>query len=169
MDIMTIAEALVRDNEYVLPDGRVLRFTDEQDTDTSLNDFECWGRVEYVASPWDSNGQRAERPTGFDGRAEKIVTAYGDTYWWQPTLELWGVDAAEWHANADLRRRNRREVTDILTYGFRLFTVEVFRPCAECGTEKLEDWDATGGMEAFMDDAEKACAVDDLLFRLIGE
>lgn len=162
-DTYDLATTLVAEGKATLPDGRIVRLHEEQDTDTRLNDFECYGRVEYVASPWDRNGRRVERPAGFDGRAEKIVTPHGDTYWWQPTLELWGIEPRVWHGSAELRRRNRQEVTDILTYGFRLFTVEVFRPCGECGTEKLEAWESVGGVEPLCDDDNVACVIADLL------
>jgi hypothetical protein len=166
MDYYNIAYDLVMDNEYFLPTGHVLRFTEEQDTDTSVNDFECYGRVEYVATPYDRNGMRRERPEGFDGLAEKIVTPRGDTYWWQPTLDLWGIEPAVWHTDPELRSINLSTVMNILTYGFVLYTVELFRPCGECGTEKLVAWEAMGGNEPFMNRGDVADVVSDLIARL---
>jgi hypothetical protein len=161
-DLHRIAEVLSTDNEAFLQDGRVIRFTDEQDNDTSINDFECWGRIEYVASLYDRDGNRAERPKGFDGMATKILTDRGDTYWWQPTPDLWGIGADRWHKDATLRQRERSQVRDILNYGFRLLTVEVYSVCG-CGSEKLVAYASAGGIEPLGDTTHTVSVIEDLL------
>jgi hypothetical protein len=161
-DPFAVATKLVTDGEAILPDGRIVRFREEQDTDTSINDFECWGRVKYVASPYDRDGNRAGRPAEFDDLAEKILTDRGDTYWWQPTLELWGIPASQWHASESLRESNRAEVRNLLNYGFRLLTLETFTICPCCSTEKLDGWASVGGVEPSSNNDDLALQVYDL-------
>ena len=167
LDPYCIALTLVREGVHTLPDGRTLRLIEETDTDTSVNDFECYGRVEHVASPYDHNGLRATRPKGFDGTAEKIITSHGDIYWWQPTLELWGITPAQWHSDAALRRANRLSVRDVLDHGFRLYTVEAYTTCPCCNGERLTDYNAVGGVEPMLDDADVADRVSYLVEQVL--
>lgn len=151
-----IATRLAKGEDVSLPNGDTLHLTVEVDHDTSVSDFpDSYGLVEYVASPWDSNGMRAERPKGFDGAAEKL-NIQGDVYWWQPTLETWGIDRSEWHSNHELRRSNRQAVKDVLAFGFTFLMLERKGKCDCCGASKVKDYACLGGVEPLADESSIA-------------
>lgn len=119
-----IFDTLATKGSVNLPDGRLLRLIETPDHDTRINDFECYGRVEQCFTDR-STGLTTERPKGFDGMAEKVWDCSGVAYWWQPTPRLWGIEPADWLANTDLRRQSRQEVIDLLSFGFKVITLEL--------------------------------------------
>jgi hypothetical protein len=160
--LLHLATELVAAERVTLADGRLLRLCRDHDTDTSINDYDCYGRVEPVREQPHSY-RDAPRPEGFDGAAVKIIDAWGDRWWWQPTLELWGTPRAEWHADAERRRREIDNVRDLLTWGFGILRVELCQGTDAYGRPIVVDYATVGGIEPFGDDTD---VVADLLAEL---
>jgi hypothetical protein len=91
---------------------------------TSLDDFDCYGRVEHT--DW----RKVERPKGFDGNAVKIQ-AQREQYWWQPPL-FDKADRRRWAEDPEWRRALTRQTRDVLEYGFSVVSVEYEGFCKCC-------------------------------------
>lgn len=142
-----------------LPDGLRLSLTEnEYNSDTTINDFDCYGKVEWVR-PNEYNG-RQNRPDGFDGRAEKINTQR-DTYWWQPPADIPG-----WYTDPTVRQSLRRTVTDILKWGFTSYTLRAERQCPCCDKWDEVGADYAGGYEPFMDTDDIADVIQSMAYEI---
>ena len=138
--------------EVELGNNYKLRFTEQQDSDTSINDYDYLGTVKHI---W--RGQEQEpRPEGFDGLAEKISTRR-ETYWWQPPTDL----RHGWH-NYEHKEHLRKEVRDILEFGFFTYTIELCYATDAYGNDVVVDYACIGGMHPFMDDDDKTEYIKDL-------
>lgn len=101
------------DREIVeLADGRALRLLIQPDHDTTINDYDCYGRVAWVGRG--HGGYPPNRPDGFNGRARKLWTS-SDAFWWQPPADV---------ADADLVDMSYH-VRDLMEYGFHVYIVEL--------------------------------------------
>ena len=94
-----------------LADGRSLRLRIEVDQDASINDFDCYGKVEWTRR----NDYGSVRPDGFSGRARIIDTDYPDNLWWEPYEEL---------TDEQIRREMPR-ISDLVRYGFKGVILEL--------------------------------------------
>lgn len=149
---------LAMSGQIELDNGDVVRFTEEPDEDTRVNDFDCYGKVEDT---WGRRG-RTERPDGFDGMAEKIHTGR-DEFWWQPPDDLRsGWDTSE------VRSAMRDIVREILTYGFSIYCVELCRGVNAYGDPIVVDFATMGGIEP-LDDDDKVSYVADLVAELVDD
>jgi hypothetical protein len=102
---------------FELTDGRTLRLRVESDPHTSVNDFDCYGRVaEVERGPWD--GHNKPRPQGFTGRAVKLSIPNGPDYWWEPYYESETQQAYN-------GPKERQMMIDLLSHGFYGLIVEI--------------------------------------------
>lgn len=53
----------------------------------TVNDYDCYGKVEPGVRGYNDHGRNGARPKGFDGRARKWDTRDG-VLWWQPPDDL---------------------------------------------------------------------------------
>ena len=150
------AEQLVDNGTLQLDDGRVLRFREDADNDTTINDYDYLGKV----APIGRREYQPTRPEGFDGMAEKISTQ-GDTFWWQPPDDL----RKGWLDNP-LRATLRQSVQDILNYGYQVFIVELCHGTDGYGKPIVVDYGTLGGIEPFMGDDDKADYLMDIVFEI---
>lgn len=122
-------------------DGRSLLLTIESDQDISVNDFDCYGRVEWVDDRQQNDyGYPVGRPAGFDGNAEKLHVGRGcDACWWQPPA---GSDRGTVEFR-DLRQL----VEDVLEYGFATYVVELREGTDHYGRPIVIDSESLGGVE----------------------
>ena len=67
-----------------LDDGRMLRLLVEPDQDTSVTDFDCYGRFEWTRE----NDYGPVRPHDFTGRARILKHSWHESLWWEPYEEL---------------------------------------------------------------------------------
>jgi hypothetical protein len=126
-----------------------LRLKTQPDSDIGVNDFDCYGFVQW------SHG--TERPPGFDGSAEVLQRDRGSRLWWQPYR-----DGSEVCNSA----RDRRLVADIVEYGFQSLGLELWGPAVDVlGTEHLVELGSAwvGGVEPFADSHHVTELVDELL------
>lgn len=80
-----LAAALAADgDEFELTDGRKLRLHIEPDWDTDINDYDCYGKIEWS----DNNHHGSVRPDGFTGRAVVMDRNAHQTLWWEAYEEL---------------------------------------------------------------------------------
>jgi hypothetical protein len=67
-------------------DGRKVRYLVEPDPFARLDDWDNYGRTEWVKPHRWGTYKHAERPEGFDGSA-RILNVGGDDLWWQPPTD----------------------------------------------------------------------------------
>lgn len=106
---------------FDLADGRKVRIRVEVDQDTSVSDFDCYGKVEWIGrNLYDYDGRRKGRPDGFDGNAEKLWTyeSGAESFWWQPPKDGPKRTDPEFAAFKQL-------VRELVTWGFKGVVVEV--------------------------------------------
>lgn len=104
-----------------LPGGFTLKLWLEPDQDTTINDFDCYGRVEWVHY----RDGHAQRPATMDGAARKLETDYPYVLWWQPRDEIKG-DPEAIEAEASY-------VADIVRYGYTIVGLELLAPSERVG------------------------------------
>jgi hypothetical protein len=95
-----------------LGNGLSLRLRIETDMDTDVNDFDCYGKVEWTSGGY---GLTPNRPDDFTGAARIIARDRGSALWWQP----W-TGATEQEANDFLPTIRER-----VEYGFYLIGLEL--------------------------------------------
>lgn len=145
--------------EITLPSGDVVRATIDYDYGTTINDFDCYGKVFPVSrNTW--NGRIAARPAECDGAAEIITFDRGESAWWQPPV-FDKADRRYWHTNPDYRRKLRSQVRDLLDFGFYVLRVELCRGTDVYGRPIVIDFSTLAGIEPFTQ--------PDHMARLIGE
>jgi hypothetical protein len=118
------------DGSVDLDNGDRVRVTIESDEHTSVDDFDCYGRLAWVedyrgdadwhryGTSWVYSGQHAPRPDGFDGNAEILDVGHGDRMWWQPPADGFPRGTDEF-------RRMRTALVDLLCHGFSVVSVEL--------------------------------------------
>lgn len=159
--IEELAEALREDgDEHVLANGYTFVLKVEPDEGTSINDYDCYGSVSYI-----NRHDNGVRPSNFTGAAEKLTTYHGDTYWWEPYREGHKVynDPKE-----------RQMVLDILSYGYYVYTVEVYETCAIVNaagrtvgyTTHRVDASSLGGIEPVLERDTVKDVVEQVLYEL---
>lgn len=84
-----------------LPNGRTLRLTIEPDQDTTVNDSDCYGEIQWT------NG---DRPGHFTGLARIIERDRGSNLWWQPWDGATEQDATKFLPT----------LMELVTYGFHV-------------------------------------------------
>lgn len=137
-------------------DGFSLRFREEPDDCTTINDDDYLGKV----APIGRRDYLPSRPEGFDGMAEKVHTQY-DSFWWQPPDDL----RKGWLGNP-LRGKLRQLVKDILEYGYQVFIVELCHGTDAYGKPIVVEFGCLGGIEPFMSDDDKACYLKDIVWEM---
>lgn len=87
------------------------------DNDSSINDFDCYGTVEWSNS----------RPENFDGSSEIIERDRGSKLWWLPYREGRKIYNSS---------KDRLMVMDICNYGFRQLTLKLIGPSWDANKNK---------------------------------
>ena len=178
LDLPKLAGDLVDDDSVELDGGRKLRLLQDPDYDVSINDFDCYGKVEYI----EPRRRGQSRPEGFDGFARKIWTHDGSCYWWQPPADLRGAKPT--HpivVDADGVRHVRpdvvidqiaslgRLVRNILDFGFVCVGVEVIATCDGCHQERVLTTAFVGGVEPLTDREYMVDIVQDLITQALSD
>lgn len=130
--------ALTDDGDtFELADGRSLRLRIDVDQDASINDVDCYGKIEWI-----QRGHHQDpRPLGFDGRARKLWGA-SDPFWWQPWEGATDAEIAEFVP----------QIQELAEYGFKLVGLELRETLLD--SRKFEhttvvDTAWLGGVDAF--------------------
>lgn len=148
-------EDLVTLGQIEINDDYLMRFRQEHDDCTSINDWDCYGKVAHIF-------RDRKRPECFDGMAE-IISSYQDQYWWQPPEDLRkGWDTYE-HKNT-----LRAAVRDILDYGFMIYIVEICRGKDAYGNAIVVEYATLGGIEPMLKDSDKVDIVADIVNDLVA-
>lgn len=151
--IESVATDLAHHDEVTLPDGRVIRFTEEPDWDTRIEDFaDCYGKVSHIRK-WDTQPQR---PDDFDGRA-RIIRTIHERYWWQPPKDLSDEHLAH----------TQTLVAEILEWGFYTYILEVLEVCESCDRPQVTNTFASGGMEPTLDMSSRIDIITELLYEVM--
>lgn len=154
-------------NVLELEDGSELRVRFEQD-DQGINNLrdhgDCWGDTEWFDDrPYgDYVGQRRERPSGFDGNAEKLHVGQGySACWWQPPED---VPRSSEHF-AELRQN----VKDLLEYGFQGIILEHVRDMDAYSRGIVVNVASLWGIEPFPTREYRAEVIRDLVDEVLSE
>ena len=122
-----------------LDDGRTLRLRVEFDQDTTINDFDCYGKTERYCHDYWREG-RTLRPDDFTGNAEKIQVDRGLWIWWEPPADGPKRGTPEF-------RQFRGTVTDLVSYGFVLVGLELCEGTDAYNRPVVVDVTWLGGVE----------------------
>lgn len=80
-----LAATLTHDGDTVdLEGGDTLRLVFRPDDSNPFEEADSYGRVEWARR---SRRNQQQRPSGFDGNAEKLYVG-GDAFWWQPPADV---------------------------------------------------------------------------------
>ena len=140
-----ILSSLLEDEEYEIDDTTRLTVEMTYDEDTSINDYDCYGRMEWTRN--DVCGHSV-RPDDFDGRARIMDRQYNETLWWQP---------AEWEFDPTHIAEDFAHACRLNREGFGLLRVTLFETLEDshngshevivdtfciggCDTSNLEDY-----------------------------
>jgi len=152
MSTEAIIAALTRHGDtYEMEDGRTLRLVIEPDTDTHVNDYECYGETSKYAYRYTDREGRAERPAHFDGNAEKIEVDRGLWVWWQPPrgeMAWTEPDGTPARRGSETFDKCRSEVIDLLRAGFYSVGIEVAHDCPTCTHTHQADSAYIGGVDS---------------------
>lgn len=129
---VTMLYSLSDGESMELPDGKVIRCRIEVDQDTQINDFDCYGRVEWVG-----RDRESARPAGFNGAACKLWAR--DAFWWQPPSDLKPGD----DAYASLRAM----LPELVEYGFIGVVVELCEGHDRYGKPIVIDFESLWGID----------------------
>lgn len=125
---------------FELAGGRSLRLRIDTDQDTEINDYDCYGKIEWIAR----GHYQDPRPEGFDGRARKLWGS-SHPFWWQPWEGATEAQIAE--AAPSIR--------ELAEYGFKLVGLELRETLRDSrGTEHTTVVDTAwiGGVDEFYSD-----------------
>lgn len=137
--------------------GYRLRLQQQADDGASINDFDCYGRVEWTH-------RRRSRPDSFDGSAEIIARdSRGSLLWWLPYR-----DGRRVHND----QQDRLLVLDLISHGFQSIGLVLEGPALDAsGRAHLvtlaEAW--IGGVEPFPSQAGLTLLIRDLLYDVIEQ
>lgn len=104
-------------------DGLLLRLKIEPDFETSIEDFDCYGKIAPVTGSRYGGklgivGGFDDRPDGFDGGAE-IISGRDGRYWWQPPTDI------PIERGSDEWRKYRQSIADLIEFGFVVVAIQV--------------------------------------------
>ena len=141
-------------------DGHTYEVSIVPDYFTDINDFDCYGQFEWGRRDPYTGGSR--RPDGFDGGALKFDTREGPI-WWQP------FDGYH-QMNRDAQRDARRQMQDLLEFGFVGVVVELRGACPCCGNAEVLGMSSLFGIESpGIFDSTDECIHNDIVPELISE
>lgn len=152
----------MRDNEdrVTLKDGRILVLRIEPDPYCSINDYDCYGRIEWTRN----NGYGPVRPSDMTGRAQIIERdwrggSYGSALWWEPYSDSGYVPTAE------QIKKERSQVRDLIEYGFMQVGLVVLEECPNCQKVHTAQEEWIGGVDSIEEPYVKEL-VSDLVSQL---
>lgn len=138
MEVNSLEEMTDNDDRFTLPDGRVLVLHVEQDSDTSVNDFDCYGRIEWTRD----NDYGPQRPSEFTGRARILDRDHYSSLWWEP---YWDKD---YHPTTEQMREEEGRMRDLLRFGFSQVGLELLEKCDHCGNWHTVTTEWIGGIDS---------------------
>lgn len=149
--------SLTSDGDTVeVDESRTLRLRILPDADIDpFDDSDFWGKIAPLgASPRNDYGER-ERPTGFDGNAEKLsVASNGETVWWQPPAD--GPERTD-----PIFAKFRQNVLDLLENGMCGVVLEILDGKDAYGTPVVVKTESLWGIDS-LENGYLAVVVKDL-------
>lgn len=135
-----IAELADDGDVLKLDDGRMLRLRLAVDEDTSINDFDGFGKTEQYSHRYIYEEGRAQRPSNFTGNSEKVQISRGDWIWWEPPTNGPKRGTPEFV-------EFRQQVRDLLECGFYVVTLELCDGTDAYGRPIVVDMTSLGGVD----------------------
>lgn len=148
----------LRDDHDViaLPDGRSVRLLIQPDESTTIGedgDGYWYGKLESLGRSWRWGEHPPQRPDGFDGRARKLRSHHGDTFWWQPPDDVTDPDALH---------ELRGQLVDILDHGYIGIVLELLDGMDAYSQPIVRQVASLWGVEPFPSREYVASVVQDL-------
>lgn len=147
-------------DEYLMPDGRMLRLRIEADDQSGadfINDCDAYGRVAWCEYVRDT-GHVRPRPEDFDGSAVILCDMHGDRFWWLPYREGHKLyDSPE----------ERVIVRELVTFGPRSVVLELCEGRDHYGRPIVTNAASLGGCFDVADDGYRRSIVAELLAELL--
>lgn len=125
-----------------LADGRLLRLREEPDYDASINDNDCYGRVNMERIRTNDLGWEI-RPEGFTGNAEKLWYGNDGPWWWEPYANI--------KRGTPEFDEMRQQVREILAFGFKGLILELCEGTDYYGKPIVVNSTSVWGIEAMTD------------------
>jgi hypothetical protein len=123
-----------------LADGRTLRLKIGVDTDASINDSDCWGKVYDGPALRRNDMGYYPRPDGFTGNAERLWYGNDGPWWWEPPADIKrGTPAFD---------EMRQQVRELLAWGFKVVTLELPSTCDRCGRSQVVESASLWGIDS---------------------
>jgi hypothetical protein len=151
-DVNQLHELQQDGDTVLLANGKSLRIRVVPDGDTQINDFDCYGKVEWARI---NNGEgRNPRPSEFDGNAEIIDVDWPSQCWWQPPVDIKRSDE---HFGS-----LRQQVKDLVHYGFVGYVLEELSGEDAYGKPIVSRYSSIWGVEWGADRAYITTLIEDL-------
>ncbi len=157
MEVTSLNDLTDTMDSFKLPDGRIVQLRIEPDPHTTINDYDCYGRVE-----WSKNNEYGPvRPSDMTGRAQILDRdwrgSYGSALWWEPYSDKDFVPTEE------QTRKERSQIRDLIEYGFHQAGVIVMEECPNCHRvhEATEQW--IGGIDSIDEQYVRELVADALV------
>jgi hypothetical protein len=151
---MTTENHLLIDNyDTVEVDGWTYRLRVEPDHETTINDYDCYGRYDFGTT---GDGWKAVPPASFDLDRTERLTILNDLVWWERPegFETWTpADQSEM----------RSLVADLVSFGFSIVFVERLDGEDVYGDAIVVDYDCVGAVDTQSAGIEVASELLDVL------
>ena len=134
----TETHLLIDDGDTVEVDGWTYRLRVEPDMDSSINDYDCYGRYDYGTT--NRYTGKSVPPADFDLDRTERLTILNDLVWWErpESFETWTP------AN---QSEMRSLVGDLVSFGFSVVFVERLGDKDAYGSFIVLDYDCIGGVD----------------------
>lgn len=157
MEVDSLADLRDAEDRVTLEDGRTVILRIEPDPTTTINDYDCYGRVE-----WTRNGEYGPvRPNDMTGRAQILDRdwhgSYGSALWWEPYSDK------DYVPDAEQIRRERMHIRDLIEYGFMSVGLVVMEDCPNCGRAHVSNEWWVGGVDSIEEQYVKELVADALV------
>lgn len=130
---------LYDDGDTAVVDGHTIRLRFEPDMDVSINDYDCYGRVDYGTRDPYSGDFRA--PADFDPERTERLTILNDLVWWERPEDF---DALPADSQSDFRWH----VSHLVSFGFTVVVLERLDGTDYYGRPVVVDATALGGVDS---------------------
>lgn len=138
MEVNSIEEMNDNGDVFELSDGRRLVLHIEGDPDASVNDYECYGRIEWTRD----NDYGSVRPSDMTGRAIIMDRDHYMTLWWEPYFDK------EFQRTPEQWRLEKSQMADLLRFGFSMVGLELLEKCPNCENWHTVTTEWLGGIDS---------------------
>ena len=130
---------LYDDGDTAVVDGHTIRLRFEPDHDDDINNYDCYGRVDYGIKDPHSGDNRP--PADFDPERTDRLTILNDVVWWEQPEDFVNLPA---HVQSEFRWH----VSHLVSFGFTVVVLERLDGTDYYGRPIVVDATALGGVDS---------------------